>query len=59
MTDMISQYTVEEFDAIRSEIPLGNIGTTEDIANAVFFLASDNANYITGQILSPNGGWVI
>ena len=59
MTDMVSAYSVEEFDNIRNQIPLGEIGTTEDIANAVYFLASDKANYITGQVLSPNGGWII
>lgn len=59
MTDMVSDYTVEEFDDIRSNIPLDRIGSTEDIANAVYYLASDEANYITGQVLSPNGGWII
>lgn len=59
MTDMVSGYSMEEFDEIRSQIPLGEIGSTEDIANSVYFLASDEANYITGQVLSPNGGWVI
>lgn len=59
MTDMVSQYSIEEFDEMRNQIPLGEIGTTEDVANSVFFLASDDAKYITGQVLSPNGGWVI
>lgn len=59
MTDMVSDYTVEEFDDIRSNIPLDRIGSTEDIANIVYFLATDEANYITGQVISPNGGWVI
>lgn len=59
MTDMVSQYSIEEFDEMRDQIPLGEIGTTEDVANSVFFLASDDAKYITGQVLSPNGGWVI
>lgn len=59
MTDMVSDYTVEEFDAIRSKIPLDKIGSTSDVANAVYFLASDEAAYITGQVISPNGGWVI
>jgi len=59
MTDMVSHYTLEEFEDIRSQIPLGEIGSTQDVANSVFFLASDDANYITGQVLSPNGGWVI
>ena len=59
MTDMVSDYTIEEFDDIRSNIPLDRIGSTEDIANAVYYLASDDSNYITGQVLSPNGGWII
>ncbi len=59
MTDMVSDYTVEEFDDIRSQIPLERIGSTEDISNLAYFLASDDADYITGQVISPNGGWVI
>jgi len=38
------------------EIPLGRFGTGEDIANAVVFLASEDASYVTGQVLSVNGG---
>ncbi|MBQ9266814.1 MAG: 3-oxoacyl-ACP reductase FabG [Clostridia bacterium] len=59
MTDMVSEYTLEEFDAIREQIPLGKIGSTEDVANLALYLASDAGNYITGQVISPNGGWVI
>ncbi len=59
MTDMVQDYTVEEFDDIRSNIPLDRIGSTDDIANIVHFLASKEADYITGQVISPNGGWVI
>lgn len=59
MTDMVSDYTIEEFDDIRSNIPLDRIGSTDDVANLVYFLASDEANYITGQVISPNGGWLI
>lgn len=59
MTDMVSGYSIEEFEAMREQIPLGEIGSTSDIANAVYFLATDEANYITGQVLSPNGGWVV
>lgn len=59
MTDMVSNLSIEEFEAIRNEIPLGKIGSTEDIANTAFYLAGNNADYITGQVLSPNGGWVI
>ncbi len=59
MTDMVSDYTMEEFNEIRSNIPLDRIGSTADIANLTYFLASDVSDYITGQIISPNGGWVI
>jgi NAD(P)-dependent dehydrogenase (short-subunit alcohol dehydrogenase family) len=40
-------------------IPLARMGTSEDIANAVVFLASDKADYITGQIVVVDGGWII
>lgn len=47
----------EEFrqTAVKS-IPLGRVGSPEDVANAVSFLASDDASYITGQVLGVNGG---
>jgi len=59
MTDMISEYTMEELNDITNEIPLGRIGSTSDVADLALFLASDSANYITGQVFSPNGGWVV
>ena len=59
MTDMVSEYSMDELNSITEQIPLGRIGSTEDIANLALFLASDSSNYITGQIFSPNGGWVI
>ena len=39
-----------------AQIPLGRLGTPEDVANAVCFLASDEAAYITGQVIAVNGG---
>jgi len=50
----------EEFkqNAVK-QIPLGRVGTPEDVAAAVAFLASDDASYITGQILSVNGGMLM
>lgn len=59
MTDMVSDYTMEELNDITNQIPLGRIGSTNDVADLALFLASDSANYITGQIFSPNGGWVV
>lgn len=44
---------------ILEEIPTGFFGTTQDIANAVEFLTSEKASYITGQIIRVNGGWYI
>jgi 3-oxoacyl-[acyl-carrier protein] reductase len=47
----------EEFkQSAAKQIPLGRVGTVEDVANAVAFLASDEASYITGHVLSVNGG---
>jgi 3-oxoacyl-[acyl-carrier protein] reductase len=41
------------------QIPLGYFGSPEDVANAVAFLASEEARYITGQVLNVNGGMVM
>ena len=46
-------------EAILAKIPLGRIGQPLDIAQAVLFLASDQANYITGQVITVDGGMVI
>lgn len=59
MTDMVSDYSMDELNDITNQIPLGRIGNTSDVADLALFLASDSANYITGQVFSPNGGWII
>ncbi len=59
MTEMNSRFTDEELDGIKEEIPLGFFGTPAHVADAVAFLASDKAEYITGQVLAVNGGMVI
>ena len=46
-------------DQITAQTPLGRFGTTEEVANAVAFLASDEAAYITGQVLAVDGGLVM
>ncbi len=58
-TAMMSSFTPAETASLCEEIPLGRLGTAAETANAVSFLASDRASYITGQILSVSGGMVI
>ena len=59
-TDMIyKEYSEDEINNIEKEIPMGRLGTPIEIANLALYLASDNARYITGQVISPNGGMVI
>ena len=58
-TDMTSQLKPEMRDAILKQIPLGSFGSAEDIAGAVLFLASPAARYVTGQVLTVDGGMVM
>jgi 3-oxoacyl-[acyl-carrier protein] reductase len=55
-TDMTAALTDEQKKNIVEQIPLKSIGSAQDIANAVAFLATDRARYITGHVLSVNGG---
>lgn len=58
-TNMNSNLTIEELTDFVSTIPLGRMGSADEIAAAVDFLASDKADYITGQVLGINGGLVV
>ena len=58
-TDMNSELTATDIEELIDGIPLKRIGTPNDIAKAVGFLISDSAKYITGMVLSVNGGMVI
>jgi NAD(P)-dependent dehydrogenase (short-subunit alcohol dehydrogenase family) len=51
--------TPETLEKIARGIPLGRLGTPDDIANAVLFLASDRASFITGQTISVDGGYTM
>ncbi len=55
-TPMTQNLSEEIKEGYKKQIPLGRFGTVEDIANAVLFLASDEASYITGEVLNVNGG---
>ena len=56
MTSVLSEKVQEQ---AKNQIPLGHFGTPEDVANAVVFLASEQAKYITGQVLQVDGGMVM
>lgn len=56
MNDNLDESSLER---LREETPLQRIGTPDDVAGAAAFLISDDAGFITGQILSPNGGFVV
>lgn len=58
-TDMLSSFSKEDLEELKAQTPLQRLGTPEDIACAVSFLASENASFITGQVLGVNGGFVI
>ena len=55
-TDMTRVLTEEQKKNILSQIPLNKFGNIEDIANTALFLASENSNYITGQVIHVDGG---
>ena len=58
-TEMNDHLSVEEKQALCGEIPAGRMGTAEEAAETAFFLCSDAAGYITGQVISVSGGWHI
>ena len=58
-TEMNQNLTAEDLDALRQETPLERIGRAEDVAESVLFLASEGADFITGQVICPNGGLII
>ena len=55
-TDMTQAMTDTAKEAALAQIPLKRVGTPKDIAETVAFLASDKASYITGQVISVDGG---
>ncbi len=58
-TDMMKDYSALDKKELASSTPLNRLGKAEDIANAVFFLSSDDASFITGQVLTVDGGFTL
>lgn len=58
-TKMNANLDAETMESLKEEIPLMRIGTAEDVAETVYFLCSDKSKYITGQIISVDGGMII
>ena len=58
-TEMNAHLAREDMEALAEETPLGRIGTPEEAARAIAFLAGEESSFITGQVLAPNGGLVI
>lgn len=59
LTDMMNSFSEEDRQSLKEETPLYKLGTAEDVAETVSFLVSEKASFITGQIFSVNGGFVI
>ena len=59
LTDMNQELDEETMEGLKEETPLMRLGTAQDVANALYYLASDEAGFITGQVLAVNGGLVI
>ena len=58
-TDMVRQLGEETMAQLREETPVGRLGTPEDIAQAVAFFADDRSAFITGQVLTADGGFIL
>ena len=58
-TDMLKDYSSEDLEELKTETPLGRLGSPDDVAKALYFLSSEAASFITGQIIGVNGGFLI
>ena len=56
-TEMVAKLTQEELARVTSRIPLGRLGTPEEIAEMVIFLSRNSSSFITGAVISANGGF--
>ncbi len=58
-TDMLNCFSQQDLQGLADETPMGRLGTVRDIADAVLFLLSEKASFITGQILTVDGGFAL
>ena len=58
-TDMMAAFTAEDKAALAEETPVGRLGSADEVAQLLVFLAGESAGYITGQVFGVNGGLVI
>ena len=56
-TDMLSSFTSEDLASLAEETPVGRLGTPEDIARAIVWLADEQSSFVTGQVIGINGGF--
>lgn len=57
-TAMLNNMQEEELRVLADEIPAGRLASPDEVASLVYFLALPESGYITGQVISPNGGWI-
>ena len=55
-TEILDTINAKQLSIMQEKIPLGRIGTVDEIAHVVYFLSSEESSYITGQVLHVNGG---
>ena len=58
-TEMNRNLSAEDLRALAEETPVERLGTVRDVAKAIWFLVSEDGDFFTGQVLSPNGGFVM
>jgi len=58
-TEMNAHLSAEDMGALAEEVPLGKIGSADEVAGAVWFLAGEDSGFVTGQVLRVDGGAVI
>ena len=58
-TDMLRNLTEQDLETLRQDTPLERLGRPEDVAEAIRFLSSEEAGFITGEVLNVSGGFVI